>query len=145
MLIDFITARVELERFSETDQARLKSHGERICKFSPATGEVSWDVSTWDSVRSDSHQISVRVTPDCLMVKGSPARVIGDGDAAFSSGAARALDLPGCMVWICVQIFALLLAGWRRAGSRRTSRRGPLGLLRNRRPPCYDFSSLRRH
>jgi len=31
------------------------------------------------------------------MVKGSPARVIGDGDAAFGAGAARALDLAGCL------------------------------------------------
>jgi hypothetical protein len=75
----------------------LRLHGERIVKFSPTTGAVSWECSTWDSVRSDSHQICVRVTPDALMVKGSPARVIGDGDAAFSSGAARALDLPGCV------------------------------------------------
>jgi hypothetical protein len=97
VLIDFITARVELERFSAADQAVLRVHGERIVKFCPTTGAVSWEISTWDSIRSDSHQISVRVTPDCLMVKGSPARVIGDGDAAFSSGAARALDLVGCV------------------------------------------------
>jgi len=41
--------------------------------------------------------VSVRVTSDRLMVKGSPARVIGDGDAAFGAGAARALDLAGCV------------------------------------------------
>ena len=97
MLIDFITAGVGLDQFSEADQAALRQHGERICKFNPRTGNVSWEVSTWDSVRSDSHQISVRVSIDTLMVKGSPARVIGDGDAAFGGGAARALDLVGCV------------------------------------------------
>ena len=97
MLVDFITAGVDLVLFSEAEQAVLRQHGERICKFDPRTGAVSWEVSTWDSIRSDSHQVSVRVTPDRMMVKGSPARVIGDGDAAFGAGAARALDLPGCV------------------------------------------------
>lgn len=97
MLIDWVTARVDLALFSEADQASLRQHGERLQKFSPRTGAVSWEVSTWDSIRSDSHQVSVRVTSDRLMVKGSPARLIADGDAAFGAGASRALDLLGCV------------------------------------------------
>jgi II/X family phage/plasmid replication protein len=97
VLIDFITAWVDLALFSEGDQAVLRSQGDRISKWNPRTGEVSWEVSTWDSVRSDSHQISIRVASDRLWCKGSPARVIGDGDAAFGAGPARALDLRGCV------------------------------------------------
>jgi II/X family phage/plasmid replication protein len=97
VLIDFITAGLDLAQLSAADQATLRNHGERICKYSPLTGTIAWEVSTWDSVRSDSHQISIRVTSDRLMIKGSPARVIGDGDAAFGAGAARALDLVGCL------------------------------------------------
>ena len=97
MLVDFITAGVELAQFSDDDQRRLLQYGERIVKFDAKTGAVSWDVSTWDSIRSDSHQVSVRVSVDQLCMKGSPARCIGDGDTAFGCGAARALDLVGCV------------------------------------------------
>jgi hypothetical protein len=97
VLIDFITAAVDLAQFGAADQAVLRDYGERICKFNPKTGAVSWEVSTWGSIRSDSHQVSARVTSTQLMIKGSPARVIGDGDAAFGAGAARALDLAGCV------------------------------------------------
>lgn len=90
VLIDFITAWVDLSAFEDADRERLRSHGERIQKYNPRTGEVSWEVSTWNSIRSDSHQISLRVSGDRLWFKGSPARVIGDG-------AARALDLLGCV------------------------------------------------
>lgn len=39
-----------------------------------------------------------RVGSDSVWMQGSPARVIGDGDALFGSGAAAALDLPGCVL-----------------------------------------------
>lgn len=97
VLVDFITASIELAQFSDDDQRRLLQYGERIVKFDAKTGAISWDCSCWDSMRSDSHQVSVRVSVDRLMMKGSPARCIGDGDAAFGSGAARALDLVGCV------------------------------------------------
>jgi hypothetical protein len=114
VLVDFITAAVDLALFSAADRAVLSGYGERICKFNPKTGAVSWEVSTWDSIRSDSHQISMRVSPDRLWVKGSPARVIGDGDAAFGSGAARALDLLGCVermaAFVCSKVGVLVPA-----------------------------------
>lgn len=64
----------------------------RVC---PRTGEVLWETDVWDSVRSDSHQVSMRVSSGSLMIAGSPSRVMGDGDAVFGPGEAGR-DLFAC-------------------------------------------------
>jgi II/X family phage/plasmid replication protein len=97
MLIDWVTGRIPLACFGEADRISLRELGERIQRFDPKTGEQVWETSAWDSIRSDSHHLSYRVTSDALWMQGSPARVIGDGDAVFGAGAASALDLPGCV------------------------------------------------
>ena len=105
MLVDWITARVDLELFGEQDRETLLGLGDRIRRFDPQTGEVRYETTAWDSVRSDSHQISYRVGGDAFWIQGSPARVTGDGDAVFGSGPSSALDLPGCVRAMAAMVF----------------------------------------
>ena len=97
MLLDWVTARAPLTLFGDSDLARLMTLGDRIQRLDAATGAVVWETQAWDSIRSDSHHLSYRVGGDALWMQGSPARVIGDGDAVFGAGPARALDLGGCV------------------------------------------------
>ncbi|WP_201092828.1 phage/plasmid replication domain-containing protein [Thiocystis minor] len=97
MLIDWVTARAPFDAFSAADWDKLRLLGDRIQRLDPRTGELRWETSAWDSIRSDSHGLSYRCGSDAFWFQGSPARVIGDGDNTFSSGAAAALDLAGCV------------------------------------------------
>ena len=105
MLVDWITARLPLELLEDIDRETLLGLGDRICRFNPKTGETVWETSAWDSVRSDSHQISFRAGTDALWIQGSPGRVFGDGDAVFGSGSASSLDLPGCVLGMASMVF----------------------------------------
>ena len=97
MLLDWVTARVPLDLLGDQDRERLRQLGDRIRRYNAETGEVVYECQAWDSIRSDSHHLSFRVGTDALWMQGSPARVIGDGDAVFGAGPARALDLVGCV------------------------------------------------
>ncbi len=96
MLIDWTTARVPLDLL--TDEAREKAWqiGDRLCCYCPKTGDVRYESFKWESIRSDSHQIVIKAGSD-LWMQGSPARVIGAGDAVFGAGASAGLDLLGCV------------------------------------------------
>lgn len=96
MLIDWVTARISLEHLSPEARIAALELGDRVCCYCPKTGLVRYECHRWESVRSDSHQISVRAGTD-LWIQGSPARIIGDGCAVFGSGASAALDLIGCV------------------------------------------------
>ena len=96
MLIDWVTARIGLDCLSDEARQAVALWGDRMVRYCPRSGEVRYESSAWDSVRSDSHQIAMRVTGD-LWVQGSPARVCGDGDTVFGSGPSSALDLLGCV------------------------------------------------
>ncbi len=96
-LIDWVTVKVPLQGFSAANLATLDGLGDRIRRFDPLTGEIAWETRAWDSIASDSHQVTYRVGGDALALQGSPARVLGDGDAVFGSGSAAALDLLGCV------------------------------------------------
>ena len=97
MLIDWITARLPDGHFERSEWDHLRSFSDRILRYNPATGEQVWETSAWESIRSDSHQLSFRIGSDALWVQGSPARIIGDGDAVFGSGASSELNLMGCV------------------------------------------------
>jgi len=71
--------------------------GDTCLRYNPTSGEQVWDTAAWESIRSDSHQLSFRIGTDALWVQGSPARVMGDGDAIFGSGAYSELNLIGCV------------------------------------------------
>lgn len=96
MLIDWVTARVPLDQLSPAARQAALELGDRTCRYCPKTGEVRYEAAVWESVRSDSHQIAMKAGSD-LWIQGSPARVIGCGDAVFGSGASAALDLLGCV------------------------------------------------
>lgn len=96
MLIDWVTARVPLELLSDVARAACDQIGDRITRWCPKTGAVQYTTAAWDSIRSDSHQVTVRVGSD-LWMQGSPARVIGDGCSVFGAGASNALDIAGCV------------------------------------------------
>lgn len=96
MLIDWVTMRVPLEDLDEEALAVAEGIGDRVMRYCPNTGTVRWISPSWDSIRSDSHQVAIRVGTD-LWIQGSPARVMGDGDTVFGSGASRAMDLWGCV------------------------------------------------
>ena len=105
MLIDWVTARLDLNHFDATEMEYLRSLTDRIVRFNPRTGETVWETAAWESIRSDSHQISMRVGSDALWVQGSPARVTGDGDAVFGSGASAAFDIKGCVYRMAAYAF----------------------------------------
>lgn len=96
-MLDWVTARLPYDRFPRIDWERLRALGDRVQRFNPATGEVSWETQAWDSIRSDSHGLSYRVGGDALWMQGSPARVMGDGCNVFGSGASAAQDVAGCV------------------------------------------------
>lgn len=96
MLIDWVTARIPLDRLTPEARTAALELGDRVCCYCPKTGLVRYETHRWESVRSDSHQISVRAGTD-LWLQGSPARIIGNGCAVFGSGPSAALDLIGCV------------------------------------------------
>lgn len=96
MLIDWITARIPVADLPPMVQDVCRGWGDRVMRYCPKTGNIAWESAAWESVRSDSHQIAVKVAGD-LWMQGSPARVMGDGDTVFGSGASAALDLRGCV------------------------------------------------
>lgn len=97
MLIDWVTVRIPYAAMAPETARQLLELGDRIRRFDPRTGEVVYETMAWDSIRSDSHQISVRAGSDAFWIQGSPARIMGDGCAVFGSGASAALNLPGCV------------------------------------------------
>lgn len=96
MLIDWISLKLPLIHLSSDDRTRLEGNTSRIQKFCPVTGEISWTTAAWESIRSDSHQISYKVGATELYVQGSPARVHQDGCSVFGSGIVAALELEQC-------------------------------------------------
>lgn len=96
VLIDWVTARVPLDRLSPVALDAARTLGDRIIRFCPKTGQQRFEIAAWDSIRSDSHQVIARAGCD-LWMQGSPARVMGDGCTVFGSGSSAALDLFGCV------------------------------------------------
>lgn len=96
MLIDWVTCRIPIDQLTEEGRAVAREIGDRICRYCPKTGDLRYETSAWESVRSDSHQIAVRAGTD-FWIQGSPARVIASGDTVFGAGAAAALDIEGCV------------------------------------------------
>jgi II/X family phage/plasmid replication protein len=117
MMIDWLTLRVPYTVAPGLEQ-HMAIFGDRIQRYCPATGEVRWESSAWDSIRSDSHGITVRGGVDAFWVQGSPARVmtgqnvVGSTDIqecglAMIEAAAAAVkfDLPTYLpLWVCSRI-----------------------------------------
>lgn len=54
------------------------SRGWKIQKYNPTTGEVAWDIGTWEKSRSDDHRIAIKVSSSQIRIQGSTARARGD-------------------------------------------------------------------
>ena len=87
-MIDWLTLKICLSLLPIHLVDKLRSMAARLCKIS-ADGEVDWETYCWDSVRSDTHQVCIRVGSD-FYIQGSPARV-GLPNNAFGS-----LDIRYC-------------------------------------------------
>lgn len=87
MLIDWLTLKLSREDAPDWFGWRvLEEQGDRILRYCPRTGTKVWEVPAWETIRSDSHQISIRCSGSSLLVQGSPARCLGDGDTVFGAG-----------------------------------------------------------
>lgn len=95
MLIDWMTLKCSTDYLNIDTIKAYQSTQDRILRIS-GDGSIAWEICAWDSVRSDSHQVAFQVTNNYIRIQGSPARLVGDGDNVFSSGAVAALDLKGC-------------------------------------------------
>lgn len=100
MLIDWITCHIDLEHLDPDSREKALHLGDRLCRYCPKTGEIVYETFAWDSIRSDSHQISIKASGQGVSLMGSPARCMGDGCAVFGSGASSALDISGCIARI---------------------------------------------
>lgn len=109
MLIDWLTLHVPYAVMSPEQVGAVKGMGDRIQRYCPRTGEVVWETSAWESVRSDSHQIAVKAGADALRIHGSPARCMGDGDAVF--GSVSAMDIRACAMAMVDFAFRSLAIG----------------------------------
>lgn len=97
MLIDWITARLPESFLSPHTWESLSQIGDRIIRIDAKTGDVKYSVQAWDSIRSDSHQIVMRLGSDALWIQGSPARVMGSGCSVFGFEGSEKLDLYQCL------------------------------------------------
>lgn len=95
-VIDWVTFTAPLESFPADYWPLLLSQNDRVFRVQ-SDGCVVYETVAWDSIRSDSHSITARVTNSSVWIQGSPARVIGDSDNVFSSGASAAEDVAGCV------------------------------------------------
>jgi II/X family phage/plasmid replication protein len=107
MLIDWVTAYLPYTHFTADEWVYLHTLHDRLIKVS-SEGEMLWESSSWATVRSDTHQISVRVSGDAINIQGSPARIMGEGCTVFGSGASAALDLKGCVDRMAAFVFEQL-------------------------------------
>ena len=97
MLLDWVTVRAPYESLNQEALAIVLAYGDRVQRINAETGALVWESAAWDSIRSDSHAISVKAGGSELWIQGSPARIIAEGDAVFGSGASQALDIAACV------------------------------------------------
>ena len=106
MLIDWLSLKLPTDNLDFDLVRSWQSTQDHILKVD-SDGVLVWETSSWDSVRSDSHQLAVQVTAHAIRIQGSPARVIGDGDNVFSAGAAAAMDITRCAVRMISHVCAV--------------------------------------
>ena len=81
-MIDWLTLKLYGSLLSPEVRAKFTQRQDKIVRLSPE-GEIIWEIPARTSIRSDSHQITVRLASD-LEIKGSPARVM-HSDNVFGS------------------------------------------------------------
>jgi II/X family phage/plasmid replication protein len=98
MLIDWVSFKYPLIEFSRDQVEYLRTTSDHIIRYCPRTGDIKYETSAWESIKSDSHQVSFHVGSTHLKIQGSPGRAIGDGDAVFGSDPCSTLSIFGCIM-----------------------------------------------
>lgn len=84
-MLDWLTLKTDICNLNDDAREQLRASQSRILSINP-DGVVEWEKLGRETVRSDSHQITVEVGGD-LMIYGSPARVDTKRvDNVFGSG-----------------------------------------------------------
>lgn len=83
-MIDWLTLRTERKHVDPSTIDELLSRVGRVTKTTNA-GEIVWCIVPRESVRSDSHQVTVHLGSEKLELSGSPARVM-ESNNVFGSG-----------------------------------------------------------
>ena len=81
MLIDWMTLSTDASLLDPQTVMKIEGGQDRIMRVSPG-GEVKWEMPCRANIRSDSHQITVRIG-SYLDIQGSPARTKGTRDNIF--------------------------------------------------------------
>ncbi|MBK1718521.1 phage/plasmid replication protein, II/X family [Thiocystis violacea] len=86
-MIDYLTLILDLKDYEHLWErvSRYARNHWQIQKWNPVTGEVEWSQPCRESVRSDTHQITLQVSPSRVKVSGSPARAMGLPNNVFGS------------------------------------------------------------
>ncbi|HVC29069.1 MAG TPA: phage/plasmid replication protein, partial [Gammaproteobacteria bacterium] len=85
-MIDWLTLWTDATNLPAESLIALRAAQDRITRVSP-DGEIKWETTAYDSVRSDSHQITIRLGSR-FCIQGSPARVMNKNNV-FGSGDIR--------------------------------------------------------
>lgn len=115
-MIDWLTLKIDMTHLSAQLVQKLRSMSSRLCKINP-DGTIDWEAFCFESVRSDTHQVTIRAGSD-LQIQGSPARVglpnnvFGSLDIRYCAQkmidfAANHLvlgELPALQLWSCTRI-----------------------------------------
>lgn len=84
-MYDWLTLRIDLADLPKwVDLKALVELSDVIERYNPVTGEMVYQTSAWDSIRSDSHGLSFRVGTE-LAIQGSPARCWRNGCNVWGS------------------------------------------------------------
>ena len=81
MLIDFLTLSTDASVLDPRTVMKIAGKQDKVIRISPE-GEIKWEMPCRHNVRSDSHQITVRIGSE-LDIQGSPARTKGTQDNIF--------------------------------------------------------------
>ena len=81
MLIDWLTLSTDASLLDPRTVMKITGEQDRVMRVSPE-GEIKWAIPCRHNVRSDSHQITVRIGAE-LDIQGSPARTRGTRDNIF--------------------------------------------------------------
>ncbi|MEO5367823.1 MAG: phage/plasmid replication protein, II/X family [Magnetococcus sp. WYHC-3] len=76
-MIDWLTLVLDLPEHLWARCALHASMGKQIQCIDPISGEIDWSTPARESVRSDTHQITVQISGSRVRISGSPARSMG--------------------------------------------------------------------
>lgn len=73
-MIDWLTLILDASFLSEDARSFVLENADRVQRISAKTGEIRWETVVRESIRSDSHQVTVQFG-STLTIQGSPARI----------------------------------------------------------------------